>query len=198
MDKETIEKFDLRQFVKSWLLPLAAEIAILLVIFNFVINITYVPTGSMIPTISEHSVLISLREYNTDELQRGEIYSFHSDELGKTLIKRLIGLPGETVRIEGNGNIYINDVRLDEPYVKNQEYGYTGTFEVPEGCYFFLGDNRSGSSDARYWDNPYIQRPGFRQPAAALQPGRRRIHRDRAQFQPEPERCGRRRRCRRR
>ena len=42
MDKETIEKFDLRQFVKSWLLPLAAEIAILLVIFNFVINITYV------------------------------------------------------------------------------------------------------------------------------------------------------------
>ena len=112
MDKETIEKFDLRQFVKSWLLPLAAEIAILLVIFNFVINITYVPTGSMIPTISEHSVLISLREYNTDELQRGEIYSFHSDELGKTLIKRLIGLPGETVRIEGNGNIYINDVRL--------------------------------------------------------------------------------------
>ena len=126
-------------------------------IFNFVINITYVPTGSMIPTISEHSVLISLREYNTDELQRGEIYSFHSDELGKTLIKRLIGLPGETVRIEGNGNIYINDVRLDEPYVKNQEYGYIGTFEVPEGYYFFLGDNRSGSSDARYWDNPYIK-----------------------------------------
>ena len=71
MDKETIEKFDLRQFVKSWLLPLAAEIAILLVIFNFVINITYVPTGSMIPTISEHSVLISLREYNTDELSGG-------------------------------------------------------------------------------------------------------------------------------
>ena len=49
MDKETIEKFDLRQFVKSWLLPLAAEIAILLVIFNFVINITYVPTGSIDP-----------------------------------------------------------------------------------------------------------------------------------------------------
>ena len=61
------------------------------------------------------------------------------------------------MRIEGNGNIYINNVRLDEPYVKNQEYGYTGTFEVPEGCYFFLGDNRSGSSDARYWDNPYIE-----------------------------------------
>ena len=155
MDKETIEKFDLRQFVKSWLLPLAAEIAILLVIFNFVINITYVPTGSMIPTISEHSVLISLREYNTDELQRGEIYSFHSDELGKTLIKRLIGLPGETVRIEGNGNIYINDVRLDEPYVKHPDT-LSGRFEVPEGCLLFFGDNRAGSFDARRWQNPYI------------------------------------------
>lgn len=153
----TSTKFDLRQFVKSWVLPLVAEVAVLLVIFNFVINITYVPTGSMIPTIAEHSVLISLREYNTDELQRGEIYSFHSEELDKTLIKRLIGLPGETVRIEGNGNIYINDVRLDEPYVKNQEYGFTGTFQVPEDCCFFLGDNRSGSSDARYWDNPYIR-----------------------------------------
>lgn len=156
MDKETIEKFDLRQFLRSWVLPLAAEIAVLLVIFNFVINITYVPSGSMIPTIAEHSVLISLREYNTGELQRGEIYSFHSDELDKTLIKRLIGLPGETVRIEGNGNIYINDERLDEPYVKNQEYGYTGTFVVPEGHYLFLGDNRSGSNDARFWEEPYI------------------------------------------
>ena len=155
MDKETIEKFDLRQFLRSWVLPLAAEIAILLAIFNFVINITYVPSGSMIPTIAEHSVLISLREYNTDDLQRGEIYSFHSEELGKTLIKRLIGLPGETVRIEGNGNIYINDERLDEPYVQNQEYGYTGTFVVPEGCYLFLGDNRSGSNDARFWEEPY-------------------------------------------
>lgn len=61
------------------------------------------------------------------------------------------------MRIEGNGNIYINDVRLDEPYVKNQEYGFIGTFQVPEDCCFFLGDNRSGSSDARHWDNPYIR-----------------------------------------
>ena len=59
------------------------------------------------------------------------------------------------MRIEGNGNVYIDDQLLDEPYVVNQEYGYTGTFTIPEGCYFFLGDNRSGSSDARYWDDPY-------------------------------------------
>ena len=64
MDKETIEKFDLRQFVKSWLLPLAAEIAILLVIFNFVINITYVPTGSMIPVSYTHLDMYKRQAYS--------------------------------------------------------------------------------------------------------------------------------------
>ena len=128
-----MEKLDFKKFVRGWVLPLAAEVVALLLIFNFVINITYVPTGSMIPTIEEHSVLLE-----------------------KTLIKRLVGLPGETVRIEESGDVYINDVLLAEPYVVNQEVGYTGTFTVPEGCYFFLGDNRSGSSDARVWENPYI------------------------------------------
>ena len=60
------------------------------------------------------------------------------------------------MRIEESGDVYINDVLLAEHYVVNQEVGYTGTFTVPEGCYFFLGDNRSGSSDARVWENPYI------------------------------------------
>ena len=154
---EALRQFDPKSFFKSWLLPLIAEIAVLLFLFNYVINITYVPSGSMIPTIAEHSVLISLPlRGDTDNLDRGEIYSFYSEELDKTLIKRLIGLPGETVRIEGNGNVYINGERLSEPYVVNQEYGYTGEFVVPEGHYFFLGDNRSGSNDARHWDDPYI------------------------------------------
>ena len=153
--EQSPQEFDIRQFLRSWVLPLFAEVAALLLVFNFILNITYVPSGSMIPTIAEHSVLLSVREYDTEHLQRGEIYSFRSDELDKTLILRLIGLPGETVRIEGNGNVYIDDQLLDEPYVVNQEYGYTGTFTIPEGCYFFLGDNRSGSSDARYWDDPY-------------------------------------------
>ena len=88
-----MEKLDFKKFVRGWVLPLAAEVVALLLIFNFVINITYVPTGSMIPTIEEHSVLLSMRVYDTDHLERGNIYSFQSDELEKTLIKRLVGLP---------------------------------------------------------------------------------------------------------
>lgn len=151
-----MEPFDLKKFLRSWVLPLVAEVAVLVFIFQFVVNITYVPTGSMIPTIAENSVLLSPRVYNLDKIQRGDILSFESEELGKILIKRLIGMPGDTITIETDGSLYVNGEKLEEPYVVNQEEGYSGTFTVPEDCYFFLGDNRSGSVDARVWENPYI------------------------------------------
>ncbi len=144
------------RFLKEWVLPFAVEIAVIWVVFTYVVNITLVPSGSMIPTISEGSVLICTRVYHPEKLQRGDIVSFQSEELGKRLIKRLIGLPGEQVEIDESGSVYIDGVLLEEPYVKNQLTGHSYSFSVPEGCYLFLGDNRSGSDDARMWENPYI------------------------------------------
>lgn len=152
-----MENFDIKAFLRSWVLPLVAEMAVLLFLFNFVINITYVPSGSMIPTIAEHSILLSTRVYQPENLERGGIYSFQNSELDKILIKRLIGLPGETVEVREDGCVYIDGTLLDEPYVKNQEFDYTGTFVVPEDSYLFFGDNRSGSNDARHWENPYTK-----------------------------------------
>ena len=89
------------------------------------------------------------------EPERGDIVIFHYpvDEK-KIYIKRIIGLPGETVRIE-DGNIYIDDSTepLQEGYLKEEwEVLNTGfEFHVPEGSYLMLGDNRNWSEDARYW-----------------------------------------------
>lgn len=143
--------------VKEWVVPFIIELAVVLLLVKYVFFFVVVPTGSMMPTIDEHSYLFATRVHNPEKsLGRGDIVVFESDEIGKTLVKRLVGMPGETVVIDNTGRVYINGRELDEPYVKNQS-NVSGEFEVPEGSYFFLGDNRSGSFDARAWDDPYIQ-----------------------------------------
>ena len=88
--------------------------------------------------------------------QRGDIVTFWSDELGKLLVKRVVGLPGDEITFQ-DGYTYINGEMLDESYLPRQ--GITqcsASFLVPEGCVFFMGDNRTGSNDARFWKQPYI------------------------------------------
>lgn len=100
--------------------------------------------------------LIGFRfSYWFDEPERGDIilFSYPVDE-SQTYIKRVIGLPGETVEIR-DGGIYIDgsDTPLEEDYLSEEWYwendGYC--FEVPEDCYFVLGDNRNNSLDSRFW-----------------------------------------------
>jgi len=66
-------------------------------------------------------------------------------------IKRVIGLPGETVEVRPDGSVYIDGQYLEEPYLPEDAIGRTGTWTVPEGQYFVLGDNRSVSYDSRSW-----------------------------------------------
>jgi signal peptidase I len=71
-----------------------------------------------------------------------------------TFVKRLIGLPGDTVNERQGGWIYINGVKLNEPYIKPDRRGRdstTGSWHVPKGEYFFMGDNRGESCDSRRW-----------------------------------------------
>lgn len=123
---------------------------------------TTVPTGSMLPTIQLNDTLLIQKTYNPSSLSRGDIVVFQPNpEEGTDLyIKRLIGLPGDTIEfklIDGESTVWINGEILDEPYVtfpSNEDI--SETFQVPENCYFFLGDNRSNSHDSRYWENSYI------------------------------------------
>ncbi len=141
-------------FFFEWVIPIAIALVLALLIKQFLIFKVYIPSGSMIPTLNEGDQLFVTRVYNLDNLKRGDILVFDSDELNDVLIKRLIGLPGDKIKIV-KGTVYVNGEKLEEDYVKNSD-DISGEFEVPEGKYFFLGDNRAISYDARRWKNPYI------------------------------------------
>lgn len=145
-----------KQLLKEWIIPYGAEILAVVLIVKFVAFFTFVPTGSMEKTIPEKSLVISTRLYEPEKnVRRGDIIVFESEELGMTLVKRCVGLPGDEVTVERDGTLYINGELCDEPYALPKS-GYAGEFKVPAGHYLFFGDNRPGSNDARYWDDPYI------------------------------------------
>lgn len=141
-------------FFKDWVLPIILAFIIAILIKQFLVFKVEIPTGSMIPTLNVNDQLFVTRVYNLENLQHGDILVFESKELDDILIKRLIGLPGDKIDII-DGIVYINEVELQEDYVVNKDNWY-GSYEVPEGKYFFLGDNRPTSFDSRKWEDPYI------------------------------------------
>jgi len=145
----------MKKFINDWVIPVIIALLIVLFINKFIFILVTVPTGSMQETIMPGDRLYVNKLFDIKDAKRGDILVFQSDELNKKLVKRLIGLPGETVEINEKGEVFINDNKIEEPYVIKSE-GKAKSFEIPEKSYLFLGDNRIGSVDARLWINPYI------------------------------------------
>jgi signal peptidase I len=106
---------------------------------------------SMLPTLQEGEyVIIDKLSYYLNEPERGDIIVLHfPNDRSRDFIKRVIGIPGDQIDIS-DGVVTINGVPLSEPYI-NAEPSYDGTWQVPEGQYFVLGDNRNNSSDSHNW-----------------------------------------------
>lgn len=147
--------------VLSWVLTFSAAIAAALFIKCFIIITAFVPSGSMENTIMTNDNLVGFRlAYLFDEPKRGDIVIFYyPDDESQKFIKRVIGLPGDKVEIR-DSKIYINgsEEPLNEPYLKEDWVIANGPYEynVPEGCYFMMGDNRNDSKDSRYWIHTYV------------------------------------------
>lgn len=148
--------------ILSWVEVILVSLALAWVLGNFVVMNAYIPSASMENTLVEGDRVIGSRlSYKFHNPERGDIIMFkYPDDEKRDFIKRVIGLPGETVTVKG-GKVYINDsnIPLDEEYLKEPPFNEDiGPFEVPEDSYFVMGDNRNNSHDSRYWKNHFVKK----------------------------------------
>ena len=96
--------------------------------------------------------------YPFQQPERGQVVIFRfPEERNRFFVKRLIGVPGDTVELR-NGQVILNGEQLEEPYLKSQGGRTMGPLHIPEESYFVLGDNRNASNDSRHWDFIYVPR----------------------------------------
>ena len=137
-----------------------------------------IPSESMVPTLligdrifvtkfdyGLRLAFITKMFWNYRTPERGDVVVFTrpddpnspEDDSSINLIKRVIGLPGDTVEVF-NGKVFINDVPLNEPYAVwlSGGGGPSAVYKVPQDSVFLMGDNRDHSKDARFWTDPYI------------------------------------------
>ena len=143
----------------QWAAAFIAAIAAALLINNFVIVNAQIPSSSMEDTIMPGDRVFGNRlAYVLGEPELFDIIIFrYPDDESQLFIKRIIGLPGETVEIR-DGHIYINgsDTPLEDVETKEPMEGSFGPYTVPEDCYFVMGDNRNNSRDSRYWEHTFV------------------------------------------
>lgn len=137
--------------VYEWVGAMVSALLALIVLFTFVLRIVGVDGDSMQPTLQNNDRLILWTL--SDQYERGDIVVV--ERFGKEpLIKRVIGVPGDRIRIEGSGEVYINNELLDEPYIQGLtvQRDTKEPLTVPQGCLFVMGDNRAISLDSRVDD----------------------------------------------
>lgn len=132
------------------------SIILALGIRTFVAEARYIPSGSMLPTLEINDrLIIDKLGYKFTEPKRGDVVVFSPTDALKqqykdAFIKRIIGLPGETVEVK-NGQVIINGETISENYIAEEPQYNWGPQTVPENSYLVLGDNRNNSFDSHSW-----------------------------------------------
>ena len=162
---ETQEKPEKQPLPKGYeaylsLFDLVRMLAVITLVFVFFFRLNGVSGSSMYPTLVDKDYLVLESNFLYRDAKQGDIVVLYTppfSENDELLVKRVIGLPGDTITF-ADGYVYINGEKLEEEYLPVK--GVTEcdkSFTVPEGCFFPMGDNRTGSNDARSWANPYVK-----------------------------------------
>ncbi|MEA3076938.1 MAG: signal peptidase [Actinomycetota bacterium] len=144
----------------EWVVIIAAALIVAFVVKTFLIQAFYIPSASMDPELKVGDrVLVNKLSYKVHDIHRGDIAVFErpqcdlTDPAIKDLIKRVIGLGGETVEAR-NGHILVNGTQINEGYLpKDQRTADFGPVDVPKGYVWMMGDNRENSKDSRFLCN---------------------------------------------
>ena len=160
-EKEPVKRKSLFREVLEYVIMIAVVVAGVYLLTEHVIINARIPTSSMEETIGVGNRIFGSRlSYRNKDPQRYDIVIFkYPDDETKLYIKRVIGLPGETVIIR-DGKVYIDNSSepLDDSFCPETPLGDFGPYIVPEGSYFMLGDNRNYSADSRFWVNTFVAR----------------------------------------
>ena len=127
------------------ILVTVAAIAVLIAVL--LLPVLQIYGTSMSPTLNEGNIVISVKG---SRFETGDMVAFYYNN--KILVKRVIANPGQWVDLDKEGNVYVNNVKLDEPYIKEKAYGETNIqlpYQVPDSRIFVMGDNRDVSIDSR-------------------------------------------------
>lgn len=117
----------------------------------------FIPSESMLPTLAiDDRLIVEKISYRFRKPERGDVVVFsptdalQEQNYKEAFIKRVIGLPGDTVEVK-NGDVFVNNEKLKEKYILDQPNYQYGPVTVPKGQYLVLGDNRNNSYDSHYW-----------------------------------------------
>lgn len=137
-----------RSVLKSTVYTLVVVAAIAVLVATIWLPVLQIYGSSMTPTLNEGDIVVSVKE---SDIKQGDLVAFYIGN--KILVKRCIALPGQTVDIDQSGNVYVDGVLLDEPYLSEKSLGDATLefpYQVPENRYFCMGDHRSTSVDSRH------------------------------------------------
>ena len=157
--------------IADWAITIAIAVGVVLLVKGFVVNPYRIPSSSMEPTFhctsmpgclggSNDRVLANRFVWHFSDPERGDVVVFEAPEEAAekcgqagTYVKRIIGLPGDTVSARDDGNVYLNGDRLPEPYLRDGHRFTAPAFsrELGPDEYWMMGDNRDMSCDSRRW-----------------------------------------------